>query len=163
MIDGLDREGRWGDHREFINAGYAAVRLIESEEDLSIQNSRRDTWSLIDYDYFARVVQLNLVTLANMACSPSSPPPIVTPMADPGSFLITWAPDPEAGGYAISVRPVGVEGFPPFRFVSAAQAGNVVLTGFDSQTDYAISIAALNESGCMGAFSSPEIIIGPTA
>lgn len=163
MIDGLDREDRWGDHREFVNAGFAAVRLIESEEELSIQNSRRDTWSLIDYDYFRKIVQLNLVSLANMACAPrSQAAPIIVPMADSGSFLVTWTTDPEADGYAISVRPLGMERFPPFRFVSAAQAGNVVLSGFDSQIDYAISIAALNESGCLGAFSSPEIIIEPT-
>lgn len=164
MVDGLDREDRWGDQREFVNAGFAAVRLIESEEDLSIQNSRRDTWSLIDYDYFRKIVQLNLVSLANMACAPrSQAPPIIVPMADSGSFLVTWATDPEADGYAISVRPLGMERFPPFRFVSAAQAGNVVLSGFDSQTDYGISIAALNERSCLGIFSSPEIIIEPTS
>ena len=158
MIDGLDREGRWGDHREFVNAGYAAVRLIESAEDLSIQNSRRDTWSLIDYDYFRKIVQLNLVTLANMACAPPPPAPLITPMSEPGSFLVTWLTDPEADGYAISVRSLGMERYPPFRFVSAAQSGNVILSGFDPQSSYGISIAALNERGCLGAFSSPEII-----
>jgi hypothetical protein len=56
-----------------------------------------------------------------------------------------------------------MERFPPFRFVSATQAGNVVLNGFDSQTSYAISIAALNGRGCLGIFSSPEIIVEPTS
>lgn len=163
MVDGLDREGRWGDQREFVSAGFAAVRLIESEEDLSIQNSRRDTWSLIDYDYFRKIVQLNLVTLANMACAPPPPTPLVVPMVDPGSFLVTWTIHPEADGYAISVRPLGMERFPPFRFVSAAQAGNIVLSGFDPSTSYAFSIAALNERGCLGIFSSPEIIIDPAS
>lgn len=158
MIDGLDRDERWGDQREFVNAGYATVRLIESEEDISIQNSRRDTWSLIDYDYFRKIVQLNLVTLANMACAPPSPVPLITPMSEPGSFLVTWLTDPEADGYAISVRPLGMERFPPFRFVSSAQAGNVILSGFDPQNSYGISIAALNDHGCLGGFSSPEII-----
>lgn len=158
MIDGLDRDGRWGDQREFVDAGYAAVRLIESEEDISIQNSRRDTWSLIDYEYFRKIVQLNLVTLANMACAPPPPAPLITPMSEPGSFLVTWLTDPEADGYAISVRPLGMKSFPPFRFVSAAQAGNVILSGFDPQNSYGISIAALSERGCLGAFSSPEII-----
>ena len=127
MIDGLDRDDRWGDHRDFVSAGYAAVRLIESEEDLSIQNSTRDTWSLLDYDYFRKNVQLNLVTLANMACAPAPPvTPLVAPMADPGSFLISWTTVPGADGYAISVRPLGAERLPPFRFVSAAEAGNIV-------------------------------------
>jgi hypothetical protein len=162
MIDGLDRDGRWGDQREFVNAGYPAVRLMESQEDLKIQNSRRDTWSLIDYDYFEKIVQLNLATIANMACAPS-PAAIAAPLPDPGTFQVAWAPDPGVAGYAISVRPLGMERFAPFRFVSAEQAGNVVLSGYESQVGYAISIAALNERGCLGAFSSPEIIIDPTS
>jgi Peptidase family M28 len=162
MIEGLDREDRWGDQREFINAGYPAVRLIESQEDLNIQNSTRDIWSLIDYDYFRRIVQLNLATLANMACAPR-PAAIAEPLAEPGSFLVAWVPEPGVAGYAISVRPLGSQRFTPFRFVSAEQAGNVVLSGFESQTGYAISIAAMNERGCLGAFSSPEIIIQPTS
>lgn len=162
MIEGLDREGRWGDQREFVAAGYPAVRLIESQEDLKIQNSRRDTWSLIDYTYFRQIVQLNLATLANMACAPS-PAAIAEPLAEPGTFQIAWVPQPGVVGYAISVRPLGAERFTPFRFVSAEQAGNVVLSGYESDTGYAISIAALNERGCLGAFSSPEIIIKPGA
>jgi hypothetical protein len=160
MIEGLDREGRWGDQREFVTAGYPAVRLIESEEDLKIQNSRRDTWSLINYNYFRQVVQLNLATLANMACAPS-PAAIAEPLAQPGTFQIAWVPEPGVAGYAISVRPLGAERFAPFRFVSAEQAGNIVLSGYESDTGYAISIATLNERGCLGAFSSPEIIIKP--
>jgi hypothetical protein len=162
MIEGLDREGRWGDQREFVTAGYPAVRIIESEEDLKIQNSRRDTWSLIDYNYFRQIVQLNLATLANMACAPS-PAAIAEPLAEPGTFQIAWVPEEGVAGYAISVRPLGQERFSPFRFVSAEQAGNVVLSGYDSETGYAISIAALNERGCLGAFSSPEIIIQPSS
>jgi hypothetical protein len=160
MYDGLDREGRWGDQREFVTAGYPAVRLIESEEDLSIQNSTRDTWSLIDYNYFRQIVQLNLATLANMACAPS-PAAIAEPLAEPGTFQIAWVPEEGVAGYAISVRPLGAERFSPFRFVSAEQAGNIVLSGYESDTGYAISIATLNDRGCLGAFSSPEIIIQP--
>ena len=158
MIDGLDREDRWGDQREFVYAGYPAVRVMESQEDLYIQNSRRDTWSLIDYDYYKQIVQLNLATIANMACAPS-PAAIAAPLSDPGSFQISWVPEEGVAGYAISVRPLGAERFTPFRFVSAEQAGNVVLSGYESQAGYAISIAAINDRGCLGAFSSPEIIV----
>ncbi|MFN2276518.1 MAG: M20/M25/M40 family metallo-hydrolase [Candidatus Promineifilaceae bacterium] len=162
MIDGLDRDGRWGDQREFVYAGYPAVRIMESQEDLSIQNSTRDTWSLIDYDYYRQIVQLNLATLANMACAPS-PAAIAAPLNDPGTFQISWVPEEGVSGYAISVRPLGSERFTPFRYVSAEQAGNVILDGYQSQTGYAISIAAINNRGCLGAFSSPEIIIEPQA
>lgn len=157
-INSLDRQERWGDQREFVNAGIPAVRLIESEEDLDIQNSTRDTWSLIDYDYFANVVKLNLSVLCNMIGAPPPPPtPIIAPMADPGSFLLSWIPSPEAAGYAVSFRPLGSGEYPPFRFISANQTSNVVLSGFDPNTTYAISIAAVGDNGRLGYFS-PEFL-----
>jgi hypothetical protein len=163
VINALDREDRWGDQREFVYAGIPAVRLIESEEDLTIQNSARDTWSLIDYDYFAQIVQLNLSVLCNMIGAPPPPPaPLVAPMADPGAFILSWQAEPEAGGYAISFRPLNSDDYPPFRFVSANQTGNVVLTGLDPDTTYAVSIAAIGSNGRLGAFS-PELIVGPDA
>ena len=48
--DALDREGRWGDHREFVRVGFPAIRVIESIEDPDLVNSNRDTWDLIDYN-----------------------------------------------------------------------------------------------------------------
>ena len=80
-------------------------------------------------------------------------------MADPGGYILTWTSDPEAAGYAISFRPVNSVDYPPFRLVSGLQAGNVALTGFDPQTDYAVSMAALTDNGRIGLFS-PEIIVG---
>ncbi len=160
IISALDREERWGDQREFVNAGVPAVRLMESEEDLDIQNSTRDTWSLIDYDYFRQMVQLNLAVLCNMIGAPPPPPmPTIVQMADPGAYLINWSPTPDAAGYAIAFRPLGTQDYPPFRFVGAHQAGNVVLTGFDPNASYAISLAALDSSGRLGFFS-PEVMVG---
>jgi hypothetical protein len=160
-INALDREGRWGDHREFVNAGIPSVRLIESEEDLDIQNSRLDSWELIDYDYFEKIVQLNLSVLCNMVGGPPPPPaPSISQMSEPGSFLLNWPVAPEADGYAISFRPVGSETYPPFRFVGTSQAGDVVLTGLDPDMTYGVSLAALDENGRLGNFS-PEVIVGP--
>jgi hypothetical protein len=161
VINALDREDRWGDQREFVYAGIPAVRLIESEEDLSIQNSSLDTWDLIDYDYFAQIVQLNLAVLCNMIGAPPPPPaPLVASMADPGAFILSWQAEPEAAGYAVSFRPLNSGEYPPFRFVSPTQTGNVVLTGFDADATYAVSIAAIGANGRLGAFSS-ELIVGP--
>jgi hypothetical protein len=83
-------------------------------------------------------------------------------MADPGAYILTWAPDPQAAGYAISFRPVGSIDFAPFFYVSAGQAGNVALTGLDPQISYAVSLAAIDSGGRISGFS-PEIIAGPPA
>ena len=161
LIDALDREGRWSDHREFINAGVPGVRLTESEENRERQHSGLDTWDQLDYGYLRQVAQLNLAVIANMAGAPAPPEiPTIAPMADPGAFIISWLPDQLAAGYAMSFRPIGAEELPPLRFVSAADAGNVALTGLDSDATFAVSIAAIDGNGRISAFSQ-EVIIGP--
>ena len=47
------------------------------------------------------------------------------------------------------------------RVVSGTEAGNVALTGLDPLTTYAVSLAALDGNGRIGAFS-PEIIVEPS-
>lgn len=155
----VDREGRWSDHVSFLNAGVAAVRITESEEDFERQHNSLDTFDQIDYSYLMQVAQLNLVTAANAAGAPPPPPiPNIVRMADPGTFLVTWPVDPDAASYALSFRPLGSPDYPPFRFVSREQAGNVALTGFDPQMEYAFSMAAVDENGRIGLFS-PELLI----
>lgn len=161
IYDSLDREGRWGDQREFVAAGYPAIRVIESVENPDLINSNLDTWDLIDYSYLQRMAQLNVAVAANLAGGPAQPaPPIIVPMAEPGAFLLTWSVTPDASGYAISFRSIDSAYYPTFRFVKAVHAGNVALTGLDPNVTYAVSIAALNEQGLISGFSA-EQIIGP--
>jgi len=159
IIDAADREGRFGDQREFVRAGMPAVRLTESEEDPSLLNSVLDSWNLIDYGYLQKVTQLNVAVIANIIGAPDPPPvPTIAQMADPGSFILTWVPDPQAAGYMILFRPITSMDYVPFRFVNRAQAGNVVLTGFDPSTPYAVSMAALDENGRVSLFSTEVTI-----
>jgi hypothetical protein len=158
LIDSLDREDRYGDHREFIDAGIAAVRLTESEEDLEFQHSSLDTSDRIEYAYLRQVVQLNLATVANLAGAPPPPEiPTVAPMGSPGSYLVTWLPDPRAEGYAISFRPINSSDYPPFRYIAAADAGNVALTELDPEMTFAVSLAAIDSNGRISGFS-PEVL-----
>lgn len=153
-----DREGRFGDHREFLNAGIPAVRLTESVEDPSAQHNERDTADAIDYEYLVQVTRLNVAALANMAGAPPAPsPPTIAPMAEPGNYLLTWPTDERAAGYAVIARPLGsyeVE----MRYVSAADAGNVAIAGLDPSRTYNLSLAALDERGRIGLFS-PETLL----
>lgn len=161
IVDALDREGRWGDHREFLKMGAPAIRIIESEENPDLLNSNLDTWDIIDYNYLQQMTQLNVSALANMAGAPHQPqPPSVARMAEPGSFLLTWPVAEDVDGYAISFRPAESPDYAPFRFVTAARAGNVALTDLDPNQTYLVSLAALSESGLMSSFST-EIVVGP--
>ncbi|MAT99921.1 MAG: hypothetical protein CL608_22505 [Anaerolineaceae bacterium] len=161
VIDALDREGRWGDHREFVNAGMPGIRVIESLEDPDMVNSRQDTWDRIDYNYLQRMVQMNISVVANLAGAPQTPQtPIIQALDSPGDFWLRWPTDPTVAGYAISFRPIGEGSFPTFRFVRANQAGNVALTGLDPNTRYAVSLTALDGNGRLGDFT-PEVIVEP--
>ncbi len=160
-VDGQDRPDRWGDQMSFLQAGIPAVRFIESEENRDLQHNSLDTSDRLDYNYLRQVVQSNVAAVANMAGAPGKPAaPNVVATGEAGTYAITWAPDPNAAGYALSFRPVNVDAYPPFRFVNGRQAGNVVLTGFDPNETYAVSIAALDGNGRLSLFS-PEIIVGP--
>lgn len=154
-----DRDGRYGDHREFLNAGIPAVRLTESIEDPSAQHNERDTSDRLDYEYLVQVARLNVAVLANMAGAPPAPvQPTIAPMANDGSYLLTWQRDERAAGYAVLARAVGSYES-DMRFISAAEAGNVAIAGLDPAQIYNISLAALDERGRIGLFS-PETIIG---
>ncbi|MCC6607750.1 MAG: M20/M25/M40 family metallo-hydrolase [Anaerolineae bacterium] len=162
VVDALDREGRWGDHREFVNAGMPGIRVIESVEDPDMVNSRTDTWDRIDYNYLQQMVQMNIAVVANLAGAPPTPQtPIIQALDSPGDFWLRWPTDPNAAGYAISFRPLAEGSFTTFRFVRANQAGNVALTGLNPTLTYAVSMTALDEHGRLGDFT-PEVIMPPT-
>ena len=117
--------------------------------------------TLLDYDYLVKATQLNFVALANMVGpTPPPAPPAWAPMADPGGYILTWTPNELAAGYAISFRQAGDPNYPPLRFVAAAEAGNVAITGLDPDVAYLVSLASLSETGRLSLFS-PEIIVGP--
>ena len=163
VIDALDREGRWGDHREFVNIGIPAVRLTESIEDPDMVNSVRDTWDVIDYDYLQKVVQLNVAVAANIAGAPPQPQaPVVQTTEALGTYQLSWPVDDSSAGYAISFRPLDTLSHGAFRLVKTAQAGNVALTNMDPSVNYVVSVAALDGNGRLSYFS-PELIVGPDA
>ena len=81
-----DRFGRGGDHTEFLNAGYPAVRFSVAVEnynhqhqDLRTENGVEygDTIDKMDFSYLTKVVKLNVAALAALASAPPPPEPTV--------------------------------------------------------------------------------------
>lgn len=77
-----DRYLRGGDHISFNEAGLAAVRLTEYQENFTRQHQNVRTENGIEYgdlpkfvnfDYVANVARLNAATLASLAAAPQSP------------------------------------------------------------------------------------------
>jgi hypothetical protein len=81
-----DRFGRGGDHTEFLNAGFPAVRFSVAVEnydwqhqDLRTENGTvyGDTIDRMDFPYLRRVTALNVAALASLARAPMPPEPQV--------------------------------------------------------------------------------------
>ena len=77
-----DRYGRGGDHRSFFEQGYPAMRFTEPREDFSRQHQDvtvregrpyGDLPEFADFDYMAKVTQVVVATLAELASAPRPP------------------------------------------------------------------------------------------
>jgi hypothetical protein len=81
-----DRFGRGGDHTEFLNLGFPAVRLTVAVENYNWQHQDvriekgihyGDTVDHMDFPYLAKIAKLNIAALAAMASAPAPPEPTV--------------------------------------------------------------------------------------
>src|SRR6478735_3878950 len=81
-----DRFGRGGDHTEFLNNGFPAVRFTVAVEnynwqhqDLRTENGIKygDTIDNMDFAYLAKIAKLNIAALAGIASAPPPPEPKV--------------------------------------------------------------------------------------
>ena len=95
-----DRFGRGGDHSEFLNAGFPAVRFtvaIENynwqHQDLRTENGivYGDTIDRMDFPYLRKVTQLNVAALAALARAPPPPAPVVEGAVSTDTTM-TWEP-----------------------------------------------------------------------
>jgi Peptidase family M28 len=82
MIYRRDRYGRGGDHIPFVERGFTAVRITETNEDYDHQHQNvrtendkfyGDTPEFVDFEYVANVTRVNLASLASLALAPARP------------------------------------------------------------------------------------------
>jgi hypothetical protein len=105
-----DRFGRGGDHTEFLNAGYPAVRFSVAVEnydhqhqDLRVENGKEygDTIDKMDFPYLVKVVKLNVAAAYALASAPPPPEPKVEGAVStdttlrwatpgPGTYMVRW-------------------------------------------------------------------------
>src|SRR6185369_5837637 len=105
-----DRFGRGGDHTEFLNLGFPAVRFTVAVEnynwqhqDLRVEKGIKygDTIENMDFPYLAKVAKLNIAALAAIASAPPPPEPKVEGAVSTDT-KVSWAP--VAGALSYEVR-----------------------------------------------------------
>ena len=118
MVYRLDRFGRGGHHRPFNDAGFPAVRIMETNEhydrqhqDLRTEDGRvyGDTIDGVDFDYAAKLTALNAVSLAGMAWAPPPPANVTIEGAVSPDTTLKWdrppaAQAPNLAGYKVYWR-----------------------------------------------------------
>lgn len=99
LIYRLDRFGRSGDHREFADLGFPAVRITEAHEDWTRQHQNvrvengiayGDVPEGVNFAYAARVTALNAAALASLAWAPAPPRNVRAGGAGRPSAVLTW-------------------------------------------------------------------------
>src|SRR5687768_889788 len=122
-----DRFGRGGDHTEFLNAGYPAVRItvaIENynwqHQDLRVENNIAygDTIERMDFAYLRKVTRLNVAALAALASAPPPPAPNVEGAVSTDT-TVSWAPVAGATAYLVRWRRTDANNWQQVRRVEA--------------------------------------------
>ncbi len=107
-----DRFGRGGDHTELLNAGYPAVRFSVAVENYNQQHqdvrvergvTYGDTVEVMDFEYLAKVVKLNIAALAAIASAPPPPEPTVEGAVSTDT-KISWDFVPNTPAYVVRWR-----------------------------------------------------------
>ncbi|MEG3155439.1 M28 family peptidase [Sphingomonas sp. RB1R13] len=120
-----DRFGRGGDHTEFLNAGYPAVRLSVAVENYNQQHQDvrtkkgvvyGDTIGVMDFPYLAKIVKLNTAALAAIASAPPPPEPMVEGAVSKDT-TVRWRAVGSAG-YRITWRRTDAATWGSYRTVS---------------------------------------------
>ena len=169
MIYRLDRFGRGGHHRPFNEAGFPGVRIMETNENYHMQHQDirvedgikyGDTINGVDFDYAAKLTNLNAVVMASMAWAPAPPANVQIQGAVRPSTTLSWdalnpSENPQLAGYKIYWRLTDSNQWQWSKFVPADAVEhtleNVVID------NYYFGVASVSITG----FESPVVFPGP--
>jgi hypothetical protein len=163
LIYRRDRYLRGGDHSPFLDAGYAAVRFTEPNEnfdhqhqDLRTENGKKigDLPEFVDPDYIAQVTRVNAASLAALALAPAAPQGVHVKTAnlDNGTDL-EWKAngEPDLAGYRIVWRDTTAPVWQGAKFV-----GNVTSARIDLSHDNLIfGVQAVDKDGNVSPATYP--------
>jgi len=160
-----DRYGRGGDHEAFNEQGFAAVRFTEAAEnfdhqhqDVRIENGIQygDLLQYMDFDYLARVTQINAAIVGSLAAAPAMPknctttnPPYVY------DTTLAWTASPGATAYEIVWRRSSES-----QWTNARNVGNVTMYTARNLTkdNWQFGVRALDAQGHRSLVAFPTLV-----
>lgn len=156
MIYRRDRYLRGGDHIPFLERGFTAVRITESNEDYTHQHQNirtengvfyGDTIEFVDFDYVANVTKVNLISLASLALAPAKPKNVgivTTRLTNDTDLKWDANTDADLAGYEVVWRDTTASVWTSSRFV-----GNVLtFTAKEmSKDNYFFGVRAVDKDG----------------
>ncbi|HET6638347.1 MAG TPA: M28 family metallopeptidase [Gemmatimonadota bacterium] len=162
MIYRLDRFGRGGHHRPFNDAGFPAVRIMETHENYTRQHqdvrvedgiAYGDVIEGVDFDYAAKLTALNVATLASLAWAPTPPDSVTVAGAVEPAARLSWSPVPGASGYKVYWRETTSPTWD--RWTWAGDATETTMTGLVVD-NFFFGVAAVSAEGSESVVSFPR-------
>lgn len=155
MIYRLDRFGRGGHHRPFNDAGFAGIRIMETNEnynrqhqDIREENGIKygDVISGVNFDYAAKLTAVNAINLAGLAWAPPAPTNVEIAGAVAPSTSLKWetVEDDNLAGYRIYWRDTTEPQWQYSRFVG--KVNEFLLEGIVID-NYLFGVAAVAKDG----------------
>jgi hypothetical protein len=164
MVFRIDRLGRGGDHRPFVEANLPAVRFTEPLENYDhehqtprVEDGREygDLVKFLNFGFIANVAQINAEVLRRLAQAPAAPSDVTVSGGVTPDAKVAWsAPeDPERAGFEILWRETTDPRWSVFDVY--ASPGEQVLKGVSTDNHF----FAVRSAGKNGARSIPVAAI----
>ncbi len=155
LVFRLDRLGRGGDHRPFVEAGLPAVRFTEPLENYDhehqtprVENGREygDLVKFLNFDFLGNVVLANAETLRRLAHAPAAPRDVTIAGGVSPDAKIAWTAeeDGEREGFEILWRETTDPRWSVFGLV--ALPGESVLKGVSTDNHF-FAVRSLGKNG----------------
>jgi hypothetical protein len=145
LVFRLDRLGRSGDHRPFVEAGLPAVRLTEPLENYDHEhqtprdeNGREygDLPKFLEFGFLGRVARVNAEVLRTLALAPAAPRDVILSGGVTPDAKVSWTadPDPARAGFEILWRETTDARWSVYGFFPSA--GQAVLKGVSTDNRF---------------------------
>ena len=165
LIYRRDRYLRGGDHFPFLDAGYAAVRMTEPNEDFRHQHQNvrvengvqfGDLPEFVDFAYTADVARVNAAALASLATGPAAPKEVLMEnlvLDNNTTFRWTTNAEPGVTGYRVVWRDTTAPFWQKFEDV-----GNVTRTTIYgvSKDNVVFGLQAFDKDGNVSVATFPK-------